>query len=84
MTLPSETEAGSAGMQPCRGIAWWAHRDDEVQRENHPSRAVPMNLTTSSDRKTPMPCKSKADYGHDVHYRRTPFLHFTLNQDTGA
>jgi hypothetical protein len=29
MTLPGETEAGSAGKQPCRGIAWWAHRDDE-------------------------------------------------------
>ena len=29
MTLPGETEAGSAGMQPCRGIAWWAHRDDD-------------------------------------------------------
>ncbi len=28
MTLPGETEAGSAGMQPCRGIAWRAHRDD--------------------------------------------------------
>jgi hypothetical protein len=28
MFLPVETEAGSAGMQPCRGIAWRAHRDD--------------------------------------------------------
>ena len=28
MILPGETAAGSAGMQPCRGIAWWAHRDD--------------------------------------------------------
>jgi len=26
--LAGETEAGSAGMQPCRGITWWAHRDD--------------------------------------------------------
>jgi hypothetical protein len=32
MTLSGETEAGSAGMQPCRGIARWAHRDD-VERE---------------------------------------------------
>jgi hypothetical protein len=23
MILPGETEAGSAGMQPRRGIAWW-------------------------------------------------------------
>jgi hypothetical protein len=28
MTLPGKTEAGSAGMHPCRGITWWAHRDD--------------------------------------------------------
>jgi len=28
MTLPDETEAGSAGMQPSRGIVWRAHRDD--------------------------------------------------------
>ncbi len=32
MHSPGETEAGSAGMQPCRGIAWWAHRDDDRQR----------------------------------------------------
>ena len=36
MTLPGETEAGSAGMQPCRGITWWAHRDDD--RSAEPSR----------------------------------------------
>src|SRR4051794_21859155 len=29
MTVPGETEAGSAGMQPCRGITWRAHRDDD-------------------------------------------------------
>jgi hypothetical protein len=29
MNLPGETEAVSAGTQPCRGIAWRAHRDDE-------------------------------------------------------
>jgi hypothetical protein len=34
MILPGETEAGSAGMQPCRGIAWWAHRDDDQERGN--------------------------------------------------
>ena len=32
MALPGETEAGSAGKQPCRGIAWWAHRDDDHER----------------------------------------------------
>ena len=28
---PSETEAGSAGKQPCRGITWRAHPDDEPE-----------------------------------------------------
>ena len=30
---PGETEAGSAGMQPCRGITRRAHRDDDRRRE---------------------------------------------------
>ena len=34
MISPGETEAGSAGTQPCQGIAWWAHRNDEWQRRN--------------------------------------------------
>jgi hypothetical protein len=34
LNLPGETEAGNAGTQPCRGIAWRAHRDDERQRRN--------------------------------------------------
>lgn len=29
LSAPSEAEAGSAGTQPCRGIARWAHRHDE-------------------------------------------------------
>ena len=29
MALPGETEAGSAGKQPCRGIVRRAHRDDD-------------------------------------------------------
>ena len=28
MILPGETEAGSAGTRPCRGLAGRAHRDD--------------------------------------------------------
>ena len=32
--LAGRTEAGSVGTQPCRGIAWWAHRNDEWQRRN--------------------------------------------------
>jgi hypothetical protein len=47
MTVPGETEAGSAGMQPCRGIAWWAHRDDEGAR--NPSFALSQNHIGSKD-----------------------------------
>jgi hypothetical protein len=36
MRMPGETEAGSAGMQPCRGIAWRAHRNDVDGRESSP------------------------------------------------
>ena len=41
MTLPGETEAGSAGMQPCRGIAWWAHRNDVAGRGSSPFALFP-------------------------------------------
>jgi hypothetical protein len=40
MASPGETEAGSAGMQPGRGIAWWAHRDD-VERGISPFALFP-------------------------------------------
>jgi hypothetical protein len=39
MSLPGETEAGSAGMQPCRGITWRAHRDDDRSAEVPLSRS---------------------------------------------
>lgn len=39
MALPGETEAGSAGTQPCRGIAWRAHRDDRGARGTSLSRS---------------------------------------------
>src|SRR5579863_9528288 len=42
MILPGETEAGSAGMQPCRGIAWWAHRDDDRKRETNLLALLPI------------------------------------------
>jgi hypothetical protein len=42
MILPGETEAGSAGTQLCRGIAWWVHRDDE--------RSAEASSKTTSDR----------------------------------
>jgi hypothetical protein len=44
MTVPGETEAGSAGKQPCRGIAWWAHRDDENGAREHRSASLPNSI----------------------------------------
>ena len=41
MVLPGETEAGSAGKQPCRGIARRAHRDDDHGRGSPLSRSAP-------------------------------------------
>ena len=39
--LPGETEAGSAGMHPCRGIARWAYRNDAGERGKITLRALP-------------------------------------------
>ena len=38
---PSETEAGSAGKQPRRGITWWAHPDDEPKAGRGYPRSAP-------------------------------------------
>jgi hypothetical protein len=39
MALPGETEAGSAGAKPSRGIVWWAYRDDAGGRGSRLSRS---------------------------------------------
>jgi hypothetical protein len=44
ITVPGETEAGSAGMRPCRGIAWWAHRDDVVGTSEFRSTPLPHSI----------------------------------------
>ena len=48
-TLPGETEAGSAGKQPCRGIARRAHRDDVFLWETVCTRAAPDFGTTRTE-----------------------------------
>ena len=37
LSLLGEAEAGSAGTQPCQGITWWAHRDDENEARSFSS-----------------------------------------------
>jgi hypothetical protein len=48
MILPGETEAGTAGTQPCRGISRWAHRAD-TQHAGGSSPALLVDGRKSSD-----------------------------------
>ncbi len=48
MILPGETEAGNARTQPCRGITWWADRDDDRGAET-PLLRCPKNHIGSVD-----------------------------------
>jgi hypothetical protein len=54
MIFPGETEAGSAGTQPCRGIAWWAHRCLENPRpegrNTHQRRAPSLHFRLNQHR----------------------------------
>ena len=77
MILPGETEAGTAGTQPCRGISRWAHRDDERGRESSFLRRQ-----TPSDRKTPCLENPRPKGGIFLSFGENLPLIFTLNQDT--
>src|SRR5215468_8492226 len=77
MTLPGETEAGSAGMQPCRGIAWWAHRDD-VERGSFRSRFSPNHIGSVD----PYALKIQTRPTGTLANSGAPSLHFTLNRNT--
>jgi hypothetical protein len=74
MILPGETEAGTAGTQPCRGISRWAHRDDEPGREGSFLRRPNLHRI----RKTPSALKIPA---RRAEHSLTELLHFRLNQD---
>src|SRR5206468_10819881 len=77
MTVPGETEAGSAGRQPGRGIAWWAHRDDDRSAEAALLRSS-QNHIGSVD---PYALKIPARRAESCSLRRELALHFTLNRD---
>jgi hypothetical protein len=53
MILPGETEAGTAGTQPCRGIVRWAHRADAQQRGSFSPLALCTEQKQSSDDRPP-------------------------------
>src|SRR5205807_7584499 len=78
MTLPGETEAGSAGMQPCRGIAWWAHRDD-VARGSSPSALSPKTHRIGRPLCLENP---RPEGGGALANGGTLLLHFTLNRNS--
>ena len=61
MTLPGKTEAGSAGMQPCRGIAWWAHRDDVHGRGSSPFALFPKHIGLKDPHALKIPAR-RAEY----------------------
>jgi hypothetical protein len=61
MTVPGETEAGSAGKQPRRGIAWWAHRDDETGARGHHPAPLPNSIGSVDPRALKIPAR-RAEY----------------------
>jgi hypothetical protein len=61
MALPGETEAGSAGTQPCRGIAWRAHRDDVAGRESRLSRSAQNHIGSVDPAALKIPAR-RAEY----------------------
>ena len=75
---PGETEAGSAGKQPCRGIARWKLIEDD-ERGTVSIAVLPSFI--GFDR-FPHALKIPAPKGRNSSHRVTATLHFTLNQDT--
>src|SRR5713101_6243492 len=75
MILPGETAAGSAGMQPYRGIAWWAHRDDHFICAN----ILPALLPTRIGSVDPHALKTTARRTESTLPENAP-SHFTLRR----
>ena len=61
MILPGETEAGSAGMHPCRGIAWWARRDDDREYGNYIPALPPFIIGSKDPDASKIPAR-RAEY----------------------
>jgi hypothetical protein len=71
MTVPGETEAGSAGKQPCRGIAWRAHRDDEAGARGHNPAPLPNSIRSKDPHALKIPAR-RAEYSLTEN-ARSPF-----------
>ena len=79
MILPGETEAGSAAMQPCRGIAWWAHRDDDRKRGTHLPRSSQNHIGSKDPNALKIPAR-RAEFT----LTENASFHFTLNRHMGG
>ena len=75
---PGETEAGSAGTQPCRGITRWKLIEED-ERGTASTAVLPFFLDFD---RFPHALKIPAAKRRNTSYRKTATLHFTLNQDT--
>ena len=76
---PGETEAGSAGTQPCRGITRWKLIEED-ERGTASTAVLPFFLDFD---RFPHALKIPAAKRRNTSYRKTATLHFTLNQDKG-
>src|SRR5438034_3157877 len=74
---PGETEAGSAGTQPCRGITRWKLIEED-ERGTASTAVLPFFLDFD---RFPHALKIPAAKRRNTSYRKTATLHFTLNQD---
>src|SRR3989454_1072852 len=75
---PGETEAGSAGTPPCRGITRWKLIGDD-ERGTASTAVLPFFIDFD---RFPHALKIPAPKGRNTSYRKTATLHFTLNQDS--
>src|SRR5579864_2151046 len=65
MILPGETAAGSAGMQPCRGIAWLGSSIRSLRLREYPSRTPATRIRSVE----PDALKTTPE-GRDLHSQR--------------
>src|SRR5258707_8820229 len=83
MIAPSETEAGSAGRQPCRGIAWRVGQNSDRQRGNR-SSALPSGLISLIDPNAlKIPAPERRNF-YLTQKARTPFSAEPEHRNQGA
>ncbi len=69
MAVPGETEAGSAGKQPRRGITGWAHRDDRIGAREHRSAPFPNCIGSVDPDALKIPARKGGFYTNGIRSR---------------